>query len=254
MQPLSKTSNKVDPLAQSVEHNNFNVGVLGSSPKRITQREAFRLFFVLLLVGLHLAGCIADEVGGVYMLTDRTDTLQAVADQQANIEFNASGEWTARTTDTWLEVAPQSGPKGRNIIQVRSTQANRTRQLRKGEVIVSSDGKSKAVEVVQRDDYALFGANQYLVGPEGGEVNISFSTNVESGHLYISYVKYNWYSIGDSSSATRSDSWDGKIKPIMVSPNENPEPRSARFVLGIYDKRKVFLPLDSTWIHQGGIE
>ena len=27
---------KVDPLAQSVEHNTFNVGVLGSSPKRIT--------------------------------------------------------------------------------------------------------------------------------------------------------------------------------------------------------------------------
>ena len=25
-----------DPLAQSVEHNTFNVGVLGSSPKRIT--------------------------------------------------------------------------------------------------------------------------------------------------------------------------------------------------------------------------
>ena len=30
------TQNKVDPLAQSVEHNTFNVGVLGSSPKRIT--------------------------------------------------------------------------------------------------------------------------------------------------------------------------------------------------------------------------
>ena len=27
-----------DPLAQSVEHNTFNVGVLGSNPKRITQR------------------------------------------------------------------------------------------------------------------------------------------------------------------------------------------------------------------------
>ena len=28
-----------DPLAQLVEHNTFNVGVLGSSPKRITARE-----------------------------------------------------------------------------------------------------------------------------------------------------------------------------------------------------------------------
>ena len=32
-------SNKVDPLAQSVEHNTFNVGVLGSSPKRITEEN-----------------------------------------------------------------------------------------------------------------------------------------------------------------------------------------------------------------------
>ena len=31
-------ANKVDPLAQSVEHNTFNVGVLGSSPKRITKK------------------------------------------------------------------------------------------------------------------------------------------------------------------------------------------------------------------------
>ena len=31
-----KIAPKVDPLAQSVEHNTFNVGVLGSSPKRIT--------------------------------------------------------------------------------------------------------------------------------------------------------------------------------------------------------------------------
>ena len=30
-----------DPLAQLVEHNTFNVGVLGSSPKRITTRSSY---------------------------------------------------------------------------------------------------------------------------------------------------------------------------------------------------------------------
>ena len=29
-----------DPLAQLVEHNTFNVGVLGSSPKRITEERS----------------------------------------------------------------------------------------------------------------------------------------------------------------------------------------------------------------------
>ena len=34
-----------DSLAQLVEHNTFNVGVLGSNPKRITQREVFGTSF-----------------------------------------------------------------------------------------------------------------------------------------------------------------------------------------------------------------
>ena len=38
LHPLN--SNRVDPLAQLVEHNTFNVGVLGSSPKRITNKVA----------------------------------------------------------------------------------------------------------------------------------------------------------------------------------------------------------------------
>ena len=39
---------RFDPLAQQVEHNTFNVGVLGSNPKRITHRKDFFLksFFV----------------------------------------------------------------------------------------------------------------------------------------------------------------------------------------------------------------
>ena len=34
-----------DPLAQSVEHNTFNVGVLGSNPKRITLVRSQKLQF-----------------------------------------------------------------------------------------------------------------------------------------------------------------------------------------------------------------
>ncbi len=35
--PLHSLLKHNDPLAQLVEHNTFNVGVLGSSPKRITE-------------------------------------------------------------------------------------------------------------------------------------------------------------------------------------------------------------------------
>ncbi len=35
------TAKRFDSLAQLVEHNTFNVGVLGSNPKRITDEERF---------------------------------------------------------------------------------------------------------------------------------------------------------------------------------------------------------------------
>ena len=43
---FERMHNKVDPLAQLVEHNTFNVGVLGSSPKRITKGRDLRLFLL----------------------------------------------------------------------------------------------------------------------------------------------------------------------------------------------------------------
>ena len=39
-----------DPLAQLVEHNTFNVGVLGSSPKRITKQKGYYLYSILFLL------------------------------------------------------------------------------------------------------------------------------------------------------------------------------------------------------------
>lgn len=218
--------------------------------KRITGREAKSLFFALWFTVFLFVSCIADEVGGVYVITEEADTLHAVADQMADIMFNAGGEWTAKTSDSWLEVSPESGNSGRNIITVRSTEQNRTKQLRRAQVIITSDGKSQAVQVVQRDDYALFDARNYQVEADGGEVNMAFTTNVKKGVLYISYYNYNWYSMADAEEKTRAVEWSGKVKPITVMPNETAEARSAKFTLGIYDEKKKFMALDSTWIRQ----
>ncbi len=204
------------------------------------------------IIAVLLTACMADEVGGVYMITKETDTLHAVADQKAELTFNAGGEWTASTADSWLEITPQNGDGGRNTITVRTTEQNRTKQLRKTLVMISSDGKSQAVPVIQRSDFALFDTLSYQVGPEGDEVILSFTTNVPKGELYISYVKYGWFSIESNEEKTRAGEWSGKVKPITVMPNESTEERSAKFVLGFYDERKNFMVLDSTWIHQKG--
>ena len=45
-----------DPLAQSVEHHTFNVGVLGSNPKRITpKKEVIRLPSLRIYKNLHFS-------------------------------------------------------------------------------------------------------------------------------------------------------------------------------------------------------
>ena len=48
-------THKVDPLAQSVEHNTFNVGVLGSSPKRITKiiRKRLKISCLRIFISNH---------------------------------------------------------------------------------------------------------------------------------------------------------------------------------------------------------
>ena len=199
-----------------------------------------------------LTACMADEVGGVYMITEEVDTLHAVADQKAEILFNAGGEWTAKSSESWLEAIPETGAGGRNIITIRSTEPNRTKQVRQALLTITSDGKSKTIQVVQRNEFALFDTNEYVVDPKGGEVVMSFTTNVPKGVLYISYLKYDWYSL-DTLGRTRAEEWSGKVKPIKVSANETEEERSAKFVLGIYDDNKSFMVLDSTIIRQEGM-
>ena len=57
---------RIDSLAQQVEHNNFNVGVLGSSPRRITQKKAIILKKVIAF--FIFAQMVPDEVGSVVIL------------------------------------------------------------------------------------------------------------------------------------------------------------------------------------------
>ena len=56
---------RIDSLAQQVEHNTFNVGVLGSSPRRITQKKAIILKKVIAF--FIFAQMVPDEVGSVVM-------------------------------------------------------------------------------------------------------------------------------------------------------------------------------------------
>ena len=57
-----------DPLAQLVEHNTFNVGVLGSSPKRITKQKGYYLYSILFLLYIYAQNIYVQNIGLSNML------------------------------------------------------------------------------------------------------------------------------------------------------------------------------------------
>ena len=61
---IRKNEHRFDSLAQQVEHNTFNVGVLGSSPKRITKEKESYESNSLFLFWLHTHARSHPEGGG----------------------------------------------------------------------------------------------------------------------------------------------------------------------------------------------
>ncbi len=51
---------QVDPLAQLVEHNTFNVGVSGSSPERVTKEKEVTRGFLILCKVISIIVCKCD--------------------------------------------------------------------------------------------------------------------------------------------------------------------------------------------------
>ena len=120
-----------------------------------TGSRIFRLS-PLVLLAVMLIGCIADEVGGIYIVSGEADELNSVANQMTTTYFNAGGKWTAVPSVDWLAVSPSSGEAGKNAIVITTTLPNHTMQERTGTVVITSGGKSETVSVRQRNEFAFF--------------------------------------------------------------------------------------------------
>ncbi len=209
----------------------------------------------LATLGLSMASCFvgcADEVGGVFIHTDQVADMLSVADQMALVQFQASDQWRAWTTADWLEVVPQEGGQGRDTLVLHTIQPNKTGQRRSAQLVIESGGKQQSLTVWQRDEYALFDTREYRIGKEGGTVNLTFGTNISRDSLLISYYHHLWIYWQEDSAATRAAAWKGKVKTLIVEPNNTPEEREAIFVLVSPVDDKHYLQLDTAWVRQAG--
>lgn len=207
---------------------------------------------VCMLMAYGLTGCVSDEVGGVYLVSQEPESMYPVANHYVEILFQAGGDWTASTSMDWLEVTPSQGSGGRNAVTLRTTSANRTKAERSALLTIVSDGKQESMTIRQSGDYAVFDQDEYVVDAAGGPLTLTFTSNMDRNNLYVSYQKLDWISWSEPVGETRTD-WLGRMRELTVSPNPSEDERQAIFVLSTYSRRQELMGLDTTRVRQLGV-
>ena len=207
---------------------------------------------VCMLMAYGLTGCVSDEVGGVYLVSQEPESMYPVANHYVEILFQAGGDWTASTSTDWLEVTPSQGSGGRNAVTLRTTSANRTKAERSALLTIVSDGKRESMTIRQSGDYAVFDQDEYVVDAAGGPLTLTFTSNMDRSNLYVSYQKLDWISWSEPIGETRTD-WLGRMRELTVSPNPSEDERQAIFVLSTYSRRQELMGLDTTRVRQLGV-
>ena len=207
---------------------------------------------VCMLVAYGLTGCVADEVGGVYLVSQEPESMYPVANHYVEILFQAGGDWTASTSTDWLEVSPSHGSGGRNAVTLKTTSANRTKAERTAVLTIVSDAKQESMTIRQSGDYAIFDQDEYVVDAAGGPLTLTFTSNMDRNNLYVSYQKLEWISWTEPIGETRTD-WRGRLKELTVSPNPSEDERQAIFVLSTYSRHQELMGLDTTRVRQLGV-
>ena len=205
-----------------------------------------------MLMAYGLTGCVSDEVGGVYLVSQEPESMYPVANHYVEILFQAGGDWTASTSTDWLEVTPSQGSGGRNAVTLRTTSANRTKAERSALLTIVSDGKRESMTIRQSGDYAVFDQDEYVVDAAGGPLTLTFTSNMDRSNLYVSYQKLDWISWSEPIGETRTD-WLGRMRELTVSPNPSEDERQAIFVLSTYSRRQELMGLDTTRVRQLGV-
>ena len=205
-----------------------------------------------MLMAYGLTGCVSDEVGGVYLVSQEPESMYPVANHYVEILFQAGGDWTASTSTDWLEVTPSQGSGGRNAVTLRTKSANRTKAERSALLTIVSDGKQESMTIRQSGDYAVFDQDEYVVDAAGGTLTLTFTSNMDRSNLYVSYQKLDWISWSEPIGETRTD-WLGRMRELTVSPNPSEDERQAIFVLSTYSRRQELMGLDTTRVRQLGV-
>ena len=200
---------------------------------------------------LLLVGCEKEE-DTISLSTPGTAELYSIVNQTNEIKFRSDEAWTATCKANWLTFSPKSGKAGENVITLATTSTNRTKKPRTAVMTIEAGGKSKTVNIKQRDEYAYFDMDEWLIGEGGENRALSFHTNLDEKDLFILSTKglEDWVKMQPIYSARSRADYKGSTKTLYVGRNDTPYPREGAFILAMKDDKGNYLGLDTLWLYQ----
>ena len=141
-----------------------------------------------LLCTLLLASCSKEEETASGFSFNITDDIILTWEEgaQNTVSFQSASDWQAALSADWLTATPMEGPAGANVITLKATSENDTDESRTATLTLTSNGAKQTISVRQEaSDYIRLEQPFYLVGSEGGEIEVNFSTAIRSDKLHI---------------------------------------------------------------------
>ena len=200
---------------------------------------------------LLLVGCEKEE-DTISLSTPGTAELYSIVNQTNEIKFRSDEAWTATCKANWLTFSPKSGKAGENVITLATTSTNRTQKPRTAVMTIEAGGKSKTVNIKQRDEYACFDIDEWLID-EGGESRaLSFHANLDEKNLFVLSTKglEEWVKMQPIYNARSRAEYKYSTKTLYVGRNDTPYPREGAFILAMKDDKANYLGLDTLWLYQ----
>lgn len=144
---------------------------------------------------------------------------------RAFVPFSSELDWQATVSADWLDIAPEVGEPGRNLIVITALTANDADESREAVLTLTSGDASETITVRQEtSDYIRLEQDVYQVDAEGGILEIIFSTSMSTDELRI-LCDAPWLNQNNLSRAMT----DYSIV-LNVEPNPDTEARYARIL------------------------
>lgn len=200
---------------------------------------------------LLLVGCEKEE-DAISFSTPGTAELYSVTNQTTEIRFRSEDSWKATCTANWLTFSPKSGKAGENVITLATTSTNRTKKPRTAVMTIEAGGKTKTINIKQRDEYAYFDIDEWLIDEGGAGRALSFRTNLTENDLLLMATEglEDWVKLDPVYNARTRVEYEGSTKMLYVGRNDTPYPREGAFFLVMKDDKGNYMGLDTLWLYQ----